>query len=126
MSFPNRYFPVRAFPDRYFGPVEEPPAPERVRTIVDAVILGGDIASVTYPAPTLGIEVPPVAYAFVPVPAASVSHPSAEVEVDMPTVMAENVTTASDTSTDVQATAVTTAEVRYYPVARIDVDVRND
>jgi hypothetical protein len=113
------------FPDRYFGPVETPPSPAAIRTLIDAVVLTTDV-SVGYQTPPTSIEVPPAVYAFVPVPITLVDYAGANVKVDTPTLVVENGATASDTSTDVQATAEPTAEVRYFPIATVDVDVRNN
>jgi hypothetical protein len=118
MSFPNRYFGVRMWGDRYFGPVEDT---GQFIAEVSATAVGSGVTSVKDASLPQSRVYRVPSYVFVPVRvSAAVQRPESVVSVTDVSASTSGPTSAPDPTVDVQAASPVTSEVRYFTLAVVD------
>ena len=123
MSWPNRYFAVRMYGDRYFGPVEDT---GQFIAEVFSIIARGAESAVSITGPTADIAYLP-SYVFIAVPAVeALETTESVVSLVEPSVSASGTTEASEAVSGPQATADVTAEVTYFTIAEVEATVRTN
>lgn len=115
MAFPNRYFPVRMFGDRYYGPVED--TAQFIAVVDSSVGVNSPDSVVQLPDTGTSVTRHPT-YVFVPVTIESGPErpESLEAVVDV-SVSTPAPSSAPDLPVDAQDEPHVTSEVRYYVVA---------
>ncbi len=122
MSFPNGYFAVNMWGDRYFGPQED--TSQFIAEVTSGIIRRAE-ASVFVPRPESTVT-RLSSFVFVPVVTAD-ARKRAESAVIVPEVLASASSTseASEAIEQAEAAIEVTAEVTYFTIAEVEATVKN-
>lgn len=121
MSFPNRYFGVRMYADRYFGPVED--TGQFIAEVFSTVLRHAESSVRITPPTTEVVHLP--SFVFIAVPSANaLQRTESTVSLIQPSVATSDTAEASGAVPDTLANAEVTAEVTYFTIAEVEATVR--